>query len=626
MAIGDDFSIATNGDIRYTGTTANYTVLELHRWLQGLADDAAAAGNDLVDITDTTPSERSTDNIITLNSPYNIDDTAAEHLYDGSISQASGATVYSGLVVVGAVEASTQLKIIQNGSLLTSYWGTGLNADAAQNILLRLMIKTRANNVDIDGKRLRVQARELSDTYSEFSVTMGLGNATAAIFTANDLNNQTAAATIATWSDITNTEGLNLIDVNADTVNEEYYSQWDRGSRTLNQLYERTKWIQRRSTSETIHGMNGELFRGVTHSFAYDGEAGTGPATNTDYAWGLKVDYDNEASGPFIVGEALFFATSNARGRLIALDDNGVTGTMIVSIESGTPGDNNVITGQTSAATADVNGAPVGQATGGGLARLLAVDDDGTTGNLYVQLLNGTAPANNAILYHSTDAARTVTVDGTPTARTVKPEFIGASTGSAIIGAYGLGIQAADLNASSLLLDLSNTARTPPNNVTFTVAGLVSGEDRVLVGPADGSALDLDQFTLNGALTGAAVTAVVVNGSIPADTPTTGTIRILRASGIYSRHAYTSWTASTFTIGSTDFSSDNAANGANTFISYIDKLAGATSESFTAVYLSDRALFVRVRDGGSTPIKTFETTGTLGSAGGSATAIRTSDA
>ena len=625
MAIGDDFSIATNGDIRYTGTTANYTVLELHRWLQGLADDAAAAGNDLVDITDTTPSERSTDNIITLNSPYNIDDTAAEHLYDGSISQASGATVYSGLVVVGAVEASTQLKIIQNGSLLTSYWGTGLNADAAQNILLCLMIKTRANNVDIDGKRLRVQARELSDTYSEFSVTMGLGNATAAIFTANDLNNQTAAATIATWSDITNTEGLNLIDVNADTVNEEYYSQWDRGSRTLNQLYERTKWIQRRGTSETIHGMNGELFRGVTHSFAYDGEAGTGPATNTDYAWGLKVDYDNEASGPFIVGEALFFATSNARGRLIALDDNGVTGTMIVSIESGTPGDNNVITGQTSAATADVNGAPVGQATGGGLARLLAVDDDGTTGNLYVQLLNGTAPANNAILYHSTDAARTVTVDGTPTARTVKPEFIGASTGSAIIGAYGLGIQAADLNASSLLLDLSNTARTPPNNVTFTVAGLVSGEDRVLVGPADAGVLDVDQFTLNGALTGAAVTAVVVNGSIPADTPVTGTIRILRASGIYSRHAYTSWTASTFTIGSTDFSSDNAANGANTFISYIDKLAGATSESFTSVYLSDRSLFVRVRDGGSTPIKTFETTGTLGSAGGSATAIRTSD-
>ena len=99
MAIGDDFSVATNGDIRHTSGTNTYTVLELHRWLQGLADDAAASGNDLVDITSTTPSERSTDNIITLNSPYNIDDDASEYLYDGSISQNGGDDLYSGLVV-----------------------------------------------------------------------------------------------------------------------------------------------------------------------------------------------------------------------------------------------------------------------------------------------------------------------------------------------------------------------------------------------------------------------------------------------------------------------------------------------------------------------------------------------
>ena len=331
MTMYDDFSVATNGNIRYTGTTANYTVLQLHRWLQDLADDAAAASNDLLDITDTTPSERSTDNIITLNAPYNIDDTAAQHLYDGSISQDSGATVYSGLVVVGAVESGTQLQIIQNGALLTNYWGAGLNVDATQNILLRIMVKTRANNVDIDGKRLRVQARELSDSYAEFSLTAGLGNSTAAIFTANDLNNQTGAATIAGWTDIVNTEGLNLIDVDGNAANEEYYSQWDRASRTLNQLYERTKWIQRRGTSETIHGMNGELFRGVTHSLAYDGESGTGPATNTDYAWGLRFAYDGESGGPFTVGEALVFGTSNARGRLIALDDDGATGSMVVT-------------------------------------------------------------------------------------------------------------------------------------------------------------------------------------------------------------------------------------------------------------------------------------------------------
>lgn len=84
MAIGDDFSVdAVTGNIRHVSGTATYTVLELHRWLQDLADDAAYSGNDLVDITSETPSDRSTDNIISLNGLYNIDADAAQYLYDG---------------------------------------------------------------------------------------------------------------------------------------------------------------------------------------------------------------------------------------------------------------------------------------------------------------------------------------------------------------------------------------------------------------------------------------------------------------------------------------------------------------------------------------------------------------
>jgi hypothetical protein len=182
------------------------------------------------------------------------------------------------------------------------------------------------------------------------------------------------------------------------------------------------------------------------------------------------------------------------------------------------------------------------------------------------------------------------------------------------------------LSATDKVFDLTNTQRVPPNNVTFTVAGLVSGEDRVLVGPESGGSLQTNQFTLNGSLTGAAVTSVVVNTTIPTDTPSSGTIRIQRNSGVYSRIVYTSFTGSTFTISSTDFSSDNATTGNNCYISYIDKLAASTSESFTVIYSSPRNLYVRVRDGGVTPIKTFESTATLSSAGGSTTVIRTSDA
>ena len=105
--------------------------------------------------------------------------------------------------------------------------------------------------------------------------------------------------------------------------------------------------------------------------------------------------------------------------------------------------------------------------------------------------------------------------------------------------------------------------------------------------------------------------------------------------GIYREIAYSSYSGTTFTISGTEnFASDPATGGAgetgnSTFIGYIDELASSGSASFTGVYLADRSLFVRVRDGGTAggniPIKTFETTGTLGSAGGSATAIRTSD-
>src|SRR3990167_532416 len=134
MAIQDDFSVSVTGDIRYTGSTANYTVIELHRWLGDLMDDAQAAGNDVLDITDATASERATDNLITLNSPYNIDDIAARYLYDGSIVQgAAGAVIYDGIVCYAP--AGTYLQVQQNGAILSPhFWTTALNPDATQGI------------------------------------------------------------------------------------------------------------------------------------------------------------------------------------------------------------------------------------------------------------------------------------------------------------------------------------------------------------------------------------------------------------------------------------------------------------------------------------------------------------
>src|SRR5574343_617856 len=390
MPIASDFSVAANGDIRYTGSSTNYTVIAFHRWLMDLADDAAATGNDLMDITAQTPTDRSTDNIITLNAPYNIDDTAAQHLYDGSIIQAGGDTIYDGIVVYAS--AGAYLSSVQNGALATNFWTTGLNADAANGISHRFMLKVRSGGADIDGRRLIGQTREFGYSYSEFKINgTSRGNNTIALTYATDLNNQTASGTVAGWSTITNTEGYRGLDIDGNAVNEYYYSEWNRDTYTINQFYERMKYLTRRGSGSTIYGLHGELFRGITHEITTDTPTGTFSAVES-VSWS------------------------------------------------------------------------------GGTGKMLAINSTTAPTKMWIQLLTGVAPTDNQVITGGTSSA-TCQVNVTVTERTLSFPFIGASTGSAIIGAYGVGIEAADLTANDKLFDLTNTQRTPPNIVTFTVSG-----------------------------------------------------------------------------------------------------------------------------------------------------------
>ena len=557
-------------------------------------------------------------------SPYNIDQTASEHLYDGSITQLGGEEVYSGLEVVGTVETGTELIILQNHAIVTSWWSTGINADAPNNIIMRTLVLTRENGCDIDGKKIRVMAREFNDSYAEFGLTMGLGNSTAAIFTLPDLNNETAFATVGAF-DCDNVEGYQTIDLVNGNGAQPYYSQWNKGSQTINELYEFTKHIQRRGTAETIHGIGGALFRGITHELDYDNE--TGALTEDEIlAWGTSYAYTT-GSGAFTLGEQLTFSPSGATGTLI-FDDGPTTGTQVVQLDpnSAEPTASDTVTGVTSTETADV-GTVTGSTASGGTGLLLA---DDTTDTIWFQLLTGSAPVDPLFLFGVT-SENSAQVNGTVTSRAVKAEFFGQSTGSSVIGAYGIGVEAADLTSADTLTDLLNATQSPPNNQEFVVSGLVSGEDRVLVAANDGAdAVDYDQYALQTALVAGGQTAVVVTGAVEGYTPQIGVIRVeLNTSGIYRYVEYTSWTFSTnttFVTASTDWSSLQADATNDVWIGLIDELASGTTATFTGVYTSDDALLGRVRDGGATPIKPFDTPATWNSSGGSFTAIRTSDA
>src|SRR3989339_28582 len=115
--------IAYTGHV-HTGVNPSYaTVIEFHRWLQGLADDAVAtpASSDQLDVTNIDPSRRSTDNIITLINGYTIDQTSSEHLYDGSVIQGtSGSDIWDGIVNFGNKGVLIQLH--QNGSVVSDDW------------------------------------------------------------------------------------------------------------------------------------------------------------------------------------------------------------------------------------------------------------------------------------------------------------------------------------------------------------------------------------------------------------------------------------------------------------------------------------------------------------------------
>lgn len=635
------WEIQNDKDIRYIGpahtvTGANYvTTIELHRWLGDLSDDASQANaDDFLDITRDTPSDRSTDNIITLLNGYNIDQTASEHIYNGSIIQAGGDEIYDGILVYA--NPDLHMELIQNGAnIANDFWNSimfndgginpsgyrGLNRDEANGIAMRFMVRTRTGGADIDGTRLIAHTREWGKTYSEFKINgTSRGNNVAALTYANDLNNDEVVGnmTSSPYTLVVNDSvGYNEMDVDNDTVLEPYYSRWDLNGASINDLYQRMKYLSRRGETATLYGIEGQIFRGITHEVALTGQGATDWSAFEAVSWS------------------------------------------------------------------------------GGTGQMLAVDDLNASTKMWIQLLTGVAPTNTQAITGGTSGA-TANCSGTPTEKALSFPFCGQSTGSAIIGAYGFGIDNLDLSATDSVTDLDGNIQNPPNNVTFTLGNLVSGDQalvaergfrfsydggttgwtvgetltfttpagtarlnkiidngatgQIWIGPmlsgstpTDNSTVDgatgngdvngavtadanLGQLTLNGALTGAAVTSVVVTGSIPGDTPATGTIRILRANGGYSQHAYTAWSGSTFTIGSTDFSTNNAANGANVFISYIDGTAAGDTMTFTGVYQADRPLFFRVRNGsGGTPIKTSEGTGTLGNAGGSANASRIND-
>lgn len=114
-------------------------------------------------------------------------------------------------------------------------------------------------------------------------------------------------------------------------------------------------------------------------------------------------------------------------------------------------------------------------------------------------------------------------------------------------------------------------ATTPTENNQYTVLMTHSGQDISIK-----YSVILPDYTLATTLSGSSETSVVVSHVIPTDTPTTGTIRVKNDAGTFIDCSYTSYSGSTYTISSTDFSINNATSGNTIIIDYLNQ--GATNK------------------------------------------------
>jgi hypothetical protein len=268
-----------------------------------------------------------------------------------------------------------------------------------------------------------------------------------------------------------------------------------------------------------------------------------------------------------------------------------------------------------------------------GTALLMALDDDGTTGNLYTQQNTGLVPANSQAVFGASSLA-SAAVSGAPLERVINTNlYVGQFTGADYNPTnFGIALDPSDAGANDRLVNLLGVAQAPPNNQQGVVSGGNAG-DSLAVYPWDGSSFDVngfaepdfDEATLTSALVAGVSTTAVVT-SIPVNTPAAGFLRVERDSdNELDLIEYSSWSGTTYTLVGTAPSA--AAIGNNAMRAFIDKVWTTTGvpESYTAVQSGTNQVAIILKRGGVNPIKPSRPTATFGASGFNASVQRILD-
>ena len=263
---------------------------------------------------------------------------------------------------------------------------------------------------------------------------------------------------------------------------------------------------------------------------------------------------------------------------------------------------------------------------------IVADHDDGSAGALILRDVVGSFADDETITDETSGSATSNIPTGAEEISRVKASPFGTYAGGKFFAARGVwlsNVASADSNNYELI-DSTSTQQIPPATVAITINNTESG-DRVSVfrTTGDNEILDRQQYTIQQAHTAPVGYIRVLPGTVPADTPATGSIRVVRRDGSGNiqgeeRYNYTAWTSGgtydEFTLSST--TTDDYDTNDTAYVPYIDELATGTSVSESLTYVFDRYVLVRVRIVGMRP---FQVKGQITTSGLSVTTIRATD-
>ena len=285
------YKVAASGAITFVTGTNTFHVKWINRALQKIAWDFIISGDDEVNMSFPNPSkEEALGKIVTLNDHttdfsvnYTVTDVVMEQHFGGSVSQNGGADIYYGLIVLGKNSTPLPLKIIQNDVELTSHWGNGKN-QTDSNTLLRVMIKGRDTGADIDNLLVHVKASTWLETYAVWGTGLALGESVASITTDADPQNTTALGTVQAYG-ISKSEGYNLLDLD-NNGDKPYLGEWSYSPQSSKKaLYEFVKAILVDGSTDTLYGVDGDLWTGRLYDCVIS--TGTGIwVQNETLSWG----------------------------------------------------------------------------------------------------------------------------------------------------------------------------------------------------------------------------------------------------------------------------------------------------------------------------------------------------